>query len=80
MEKTKAQKQAQKKYMDKFAVLRVRVSAEKGDTVKAHAAAQGESLNAFIIRAIDETLQRDQAARTAQAAAGDTLAPENADI
>lgn len=31
------------------------------DTVKAHAQAQGESLNAFINRAITETIERDNA-------------------
>ena len=29
------------------------------DTVKAHAQAQGESLNAFINRAINEAMERD---------------------
>ena len=29
------------------------------DTVKAHAQAQGESVNAFIIRAVNETIERD---------------------
>ena len=32
------------------------------DTVKAHAEAQGESLNAFINRAINETMERDSTA------------------
>lgn len=30
------------------------------DQIKAHAAAQGESVNGFIKRAIDETMQRDK--------------------
>ena len=34
----------------------------KKDTVKAHAEAQGESLNAFINRAIDEAMERDSTA------------------
>lgn len=62
MEKTKAQKDAQKKYMEKFNVLRVRMDHEKAETVKAHAEAQGESVNGFINRAIDETMARDNAA------------------
>lgn len=43
---------------------RVNLTMPKGqkDTVKAHAEAQGESLNAFINRAINETMQRDNAA------------------
>ena len=35
---------------------------EKYDTIKAHAEVQGESLNAFINRAITETMERDGAA------------------
>ncbi len=40
---------------------RVNLTMPKGqkDVVKAHAEAQGESLNAFINRAIDETMERD---------------------
>ena len=40
---------------------RVELRLDKGrkETVKAHAEAQGESLNAFINRAILETMERD---------------------
>ena len=43
---------------------RVNLTMPKGqkDTVKAHAEARGESLNAFINRAITETMQRDLSA------------------
>ena len=43
---------------------RVELRLPKGqkDTVKAYAEAQGESLNAFINRAISETMERDNAA------------------
>lgn len=46
---------------------RVNLTMPKGqkDVVKAHAEAQGESLNAFINRAIDETMERDNAAADA---------------
>lgn len=42
---------------------RVNLTMPKGqkETVKAHAEAQGESLNAFINRAISETMERDNA-------------------
>ena len=42
---------------------RVNLTMPKGqkDTVKAHAEAHGESLNAFINRAINETMERDNA-------------------
>ena len=59
-EKTQAQKEAQKRYMEKFAVARVRLNVETFDAAKAHAAARGESLNGFITRAIAETMQRDK--------------------
>nr|DAZ41573.1 MAG TPA: Alginate and motility regulator [Caudoviricetes sp.] len=43
---------------------RVNLTMPKGqkETIKAHAGAQGESLNAFINRAITETMERDGAA------------------
>lgn len=39
--------------------IKVRVPKGKKETIKAHADQQGESVNAFIGRAIDETMQRD---------------------
>ena len=60
-EKTEAQKRAQKTYMEKFAVARVRMDRGKYELVQAHAEAQGESVNGFINRAIDETMERDKA-------------------
>lgn len=41
---------------------RVNLILSKGrkDEIKAHAQAQGQSLNGFINRAIDETMQRDK--------------------
>lgn len=59
-EKTPAQKKAQKNYMEKFARLEIRATKEERDVIQAHAAAQGESVNAFIKRAIQETMERDQ--------------------
>lgn len=40
---------------------RINLTVPKGkkDTIKAHAEAQGESVNGFINRAIDETMERD---------------------
>ena len=42
---------------------RVSLALPKGrkDIIKAHAESKGESLNAFINRAIDETMEREQA-------------------
>lgn len=59
-EKTDAQKRAQQKYMEKFSVARVRMETSKYEQVQAHAAKKGESVNAFINRAIDETMERDR--------------------
>ena len=61
-EKTEAQKRAQKAYMEKFAVARVRMEREKYEAVQAHAEAHGESVNGFINRAISEAIERDSAA------------------
>ena len=58
-EKTEAQKRAQKAYMEKFVRVEVRMTPERRTAVQAHAEAQGESLNGFITRAIDETIERD---------------------
>lgn len=56
---SEAQRKATDKYLEKFDEMRVRVPKGQKDTVKAHAEAQGESLNAFINRAITETIDRD---------------------
>lgn len=61
-EKTEAQKRAQKAYMGKFARVELRMTQEKRDAVQAHAEAHSESVNGFINRAIEETMERDKAA------------------
>ena len=58
-EKTEAQKKAQKKYMEKFMVAQVRMERDKYGRIQAHAAARGESVNSFINRAVQETMERD---------------------
>lgn len=57
--KTEAQKKAQRKYMEGIATIQIRTTSERRDAVKSHAEAQGESVNGFIKRAIDETMERD---------------------
>ena len=59
-EKTEAQKRAQKAYMEKFAVARVRMDREKYEAVQAHAESHGQSVNSFINEAIDEKMDRDK--------------------
>ena len=56
---TEARARANKKYMEQFVEMKVRVSPERREAIRAHAEAQGESLNAFINRAIDETMERE---------------------
>ena len=57
---SKAQQKAVNKYM-KSNYDRVNLVMPKGkkDIIRAHAAQQGESVNAYINRAIDEAMQRD---------------------
>ena len=45
--------------------IKVRVDKGRKAEIKAHAEAQGESVNGFINRAIDETMERDSAAPAA---------------
>lgn len=63
MEEKKAQTEAQirahKKYMENFVEIKVRMTPDRRELVKAHAQAIGESTTAFINRAIDEAMQRD---------------------
>jgi len=55
-----AQKRAVAKYNAKaYDRIELKVLKGKKDEIKAHAEKQGESLNGFINRAIDETTKRD---------------------
>ena len=60
MPASKAQQRAQNKWIAK-AYDRINLTVPKGqkETIQAHAAAQGESVNGFIGRAIAETMERD---------------------
>ena len=57
---TEAQAKAAKKYL-KESVEDIRIRVPKGDKAKVqeHAASMGESTNAFVVRAINETMERD---------------------
>lgn len=61
---SKAQQKAVHKYV-KANYDRQELTMPKGkkDAVKAHAESRGESVNGFINRAIDETMERDNEAR-----------------
>ena len=57
---SKAQQKAVHKYVkENYDRQEITLPKGKKDIVKAHAARQGESVNAFINRAIDETMARD---------------------
>lgn len=58
---TEARKRANDKYNAK-AYDRINIAIPKGDKerIKAHAEQQGKSLNGFVKRAIDETMERDK--------------------
>ena len=56
---TEAQARAHKKYIAQFVETKVRMTPERREQIKAHAEARGESVNAFINRAIDETIERE---------------------
>ncbi len=59
MPKTEAQLKANRKYFEKFDLIRFRVPKGEKEKISAHASSRGESMTAFIIRAIDETIHRD---------------------
>lgn len=60
MAASEAQKRASKKYNeDKVESIYVRVPKGEKDVIKAHAETKGESVNEFVIRAIRETMERD---------------------
>jgi len=56
-----AQKKAAAKYLKKLDEIRIRMPKGQKAIVKAHAEKQHESVNGFINRAIDETMERDNA-------------------
>lgn len=61
MPTTKAQQRAVTKYMkENYDEIKVRVPKGKREAIKAYADSLGESANGFIIRAIDEAMERDR--------------------
>lgn len=61
MPASKAQQKAVSKYMkENYDVYQIRMPKGKKELIKAHADAQGESVNGFINRAVDETMERDR--------------------
>jgi predicted HicB family RNase H-like nuclease len=58
---TEAQARAHKKYISQFVETKIRMTPERRDTLKAAADACGESVNAYINKAIDERMEREGA-------------------
>lgn len=56
---SEARKRANQKYIDSLEEIKVRVSKGRKSEIRTHAEQHGESLNGFINRAIEETIQRD---------------------
>ena len=57
---TEAQAKASKKYLtESVEDIKIRVPKGRKSIIKSHAEQQGESMNQFVIRAINETIQRD---------------------
>jgi uncharacterized protein (DUF1778 family) len=63
MPASKAQQKAVNKYIGiNYDRINLTVPRGQKETIRTHAAACGESVNAFIARAIRETMERDQSA------------------
>ena len=56
-----SRKTATKNYRSKYDMIQVRVEQGERTRISDHAQKHGESMNAFIRRAIDETMKRDDA-------------------
>lgn len=54
-----ARKRANQAYIDKQDEIKIRVPKGRKAEIQAHAEAMGESLNAFVGRAINEAMERD---------------------
>lgn len=62
---SKAQKKATAKYeQNNYDKVLIRFPKGDKDRIKSHAESKGESLNGFIKRAIDETMERDSSDST----------------
>ena len=58
---SKAQQKAVSKYMkENYDEIKVRVPKGQKEVIKAHADSMGESVNAFIARAIDRQIEADK--------------------
>lgn len=56
---TPAQAKAHKRYMEGIATIQVRTTVERREEIKSYAEKHGESVNALILRAIKELMERE---------------------
>lgn len=59
MAQTEAQLRASKKYHEKLDDIKIRVPKGERQMWQDHATKQGESLNAFVRRAVQDTIEKD---------------------
>ncbi len=57
--KTEKQKQSQKAYIESISRVEITMKKDKKKRLQDHADSMGESVNQFVNRAIDETMERD---------------------
>ena len=76
-ERSDALKKAQQKYMEKFAVARIRMEREKYEAVQAYAEAENKSVNAFVVDLLNQRMEQATGpAEAPQEAGGITLPPD----
>ena len=56
---TKAHLEGNRRYLEKQDSVLIRIPKGRKAELQAHAEEQGESLNGFIVRAVDEAIERD---------------------
>ncbi len=62
MPASKAQQKAVAKYMkENYDEIKVRVAKGQRERIKVHAEAQGQSVNGYIVEAVNEKMERDGA-------------------
>lgn len=63
---SEAQKRAQRKYMEKYVEVKVRMTPERRSIIQEYAKSMGQSATEFINAAIDEKMQRDNGMEVAE--------------
>ena len=65
MSVSEAQKKASIKYLEKLDEIRIRMPKGKKDEIKTAASDAGESMNQYIVNAVDQRMERDKSAPAA---------------